>query len=504
MPGIFIYTALIRNFESENRKMNYTKTEKEEIIVSGKSVKKFFLETYGCQMNVSDSEIVSSLLQKEGYINTSTPEEADVVLINTCAIRENAEDRVRTRIRDFKSAKKHKRGMIIGVLGCMAERLKTKLLEEEHLVDLVVGPDAYRSLPGLINDLNDGGKAVNVLLSLEETYSNINPVRLSGNGITAFITIMRGCDNMCSFCVVPYTRGRERSREPESIVNEAKLLFEQGYREVTLLGQNVDSYKWFGGGPKKDFEKVQEEKKDLEVVNFAALIEMVALVNPLLRVRFSTSNPQDMTDEVLHVIAKHPNICKYVHLPMQSGSSRILGMMNRGYDREKYIQRINAIRTIIPGCGLSTDIISGFCSETDEEHKETISLMELVRFDYAYMFPYSERPGTPAAKKYSDDVPEDVKLKRMQEILALQRHHSMVGNKEDIGKVFEVLVEGHSKRSKEQVFGRNTQNKAIVFSSEKHKAGDYATVRIINCTSGTLIGEVLLPQTPEGALKIKL
>jgi tRNA-2-methylthio-N6-dimethylallyladenosine synthase len=442
-------------------------------------------------MNVSDSEIVTSLLQKEGYASAPSAEEADVVLINTCAIRENAEDRVRTRIRDFKSAKKHNPGMIIGVLGCMAERLKTKLLEEESLVDLVIGPDAYRSLPGIINDLEVGGKAVNVLLSKEETYSDINPVRLSGNGITAFISIMRGCDNMCSFCVVPFTRGRERSRDPESIVNEAKLLFEQGYREVTLLGQNVDSYKWFGGGPKKDFEKAVSENTNLEIVNFAGLLEKVALVSPLLRIRFSTSNPQDMTDEVLHIIAKYPNICKYIHLPMQSGSSRVLELMNRGYDREKYIQRIQAIRDIIPGCGLSTDIISGFCSETEDEHRETISLMDMVRFDYAYMFIYSERPTTPAAKKYTDDIPEEIKTKRMQEVLALQRKHSMEGNKLDIGKVFEVLVEAHSKRSKEQVFGRNTQNKAIIFKSEKHKPGDYVRVRITSCTSGTLIGEMV-------------
>jgi len=471
--------------------MNYTEKEKEVTIVSEKTVKKFFVETYGCQMNVSDSEIVTSLLQKEGYISAPSAEEADIVLINTCAIRENAEDRVRTRIRGFKSVKKHNPGMIIGVLGCMAERLKTKLLEEESLVDLVVGPDAYRSLPGIINDLEEGDKAVNVLLSKEETYADINPVRLSGNGITAFISIMRGCDNMCSFCVVPFTRGRERSRDPETIVNEAKLLFEQGYREVTLLGQNVDSYKWFGGGPKKDFEKISVENMHLEAINFASLLEKVAVVSPLLRIRFSTSNPQDMTDEVLHVIARYPNICKYVHLPMQSGSSRVLELMNRGYDREKYLLRIQAIRSIIPGCGISTDIIAGFCSETEDEHRETISLMDEVRFDYAYMFVYSERPATPAAKKYKDDIPEKTKSKRMQEILALQRRHSMEGNKADIGKVFEVLVEGHSKRSKEQVFGRNTQNKAIIFTSENHKAGDYANVRVTSCTSGTLIGELL-------------
>ena len=471
--------------------MNYTETEKVESMVSEKAPKSFFVETYGCQMNVSDSEIVTSLLRKDGHVSASSAENADIVLINTCAIRENAEERVRTRIHDFKSAKKHNPGMVIGVLGCMAERLKTKLLEEESLVDLVVGPDAYRSLPTLINNLEEGDKAVNVLLSREETYADINPVRLSGNGITAFISIMRGCDNMCSFCVVPFTRGRERSRDPESIVNEAKLLFEQGYREVTLLGQNVDSYKWFGGGPKKDFEKAASENKNIEVVSFAALLEKVAMVSPLLRIRFSTSNPQDMTDEVLHIIAKHHNICKYVHLPMQSGSSRVLELMNRGYDREKYLRRIDAIRTIIPGCGISTDVIAGFCTETEDEHKETISLMESVKFNYAYMFAYSERPATPAAKKYKDDVPEEIKLKRMQEILALQRKHCMEGNKSDIGKVFEVLVEAHSKRSKEQVFGRNTQNKAILFKSEKHKPGDYVNVRITSCTSGTLIGELL-------------
>ncbi len=469
--------------------MNNTLTEKEEIIVPEKKAKKFFVETYGCQMNVSDSEIVIALLQKDGYESALSAEEADIVLINTCAIRENAEERVRTRIKDFKSAKKHNPGMVIGVLGCMAERLKTQLLEEETLVDLVVGPDAYRSLPGLINNLEAGDKAVNVQLSLKETYSNINPVRFSGNAITAFITIMRGCDNMCSFCVVPFTRGRERSRDPESIVNEAKLLFAQGYREVTLLGQNVDSYKWFGGGPKKAYnpELIADGFKE---VNFASLLEMVAMVNPMLRVRFSTSNPQDMTDEVLHVIAKHHNICNYVHLPMQSGSSRVLELMNRGYDREKYIQRINAIRTIIPDCGISTDVIAGFCSETDEEHKETISLMELVKFDYAYMFPYSERPATPAGPRNTKMIfRKDIKLKRMQEILALQRQHSMEGNKSDIGKVFEVLVEGYSKRSKEHVFGRNTQNKAIIFASEKLKPGDYAFVKVTSCTSGTLIGE---------------
>jgi len=471
--------------------MSYTETEKETIAVPEKVSKRFFLETYGCQMNISDSEIVTALLQKEGYKSTLSPAEADVVLLNTCAIRENAEDKIRVRIKSLKAVKKRNPDLIIGVLGCMAERLKKKLLEEEHLVDIVVGPDAYRSLPELINGLEDGGKAVNVLLSREETYADINPVRLSGNGITAYISIMRGCDNMCSFCVVPFTRGRERSRDPETIMNEAKLLFEQGYREVTLLGQNVDSYKWFGGGPKKDFEKVTAENKNAEVVSFASLLEKVALIHPLLRVRFTTSNPQDMTNEVLHVIAKYPNICKYIHLPMQAGSSSMLERMNRGYDREKYLRRIEAIREIIPGCSISTDIIAGFCSETEEEHKETLSLMEKVKFDYAYIFTYSERPGTLAAKKYKDDIPEEIKLTRMQEILARQRRQSMDNNEADIGKVFEVLVESHSKRSKQQLVGRNSQYKSIVFTSEQHKPGDYVHVCITKCTSGTLLGEVL-------------
>ncbi|MGP8214165.1 MAG: tRNA (N6-isopentenyl adenosine(37)-C2)-methylthiotransferase MiaB [Bacteroidia bacterium] len=454
------------------------------------SVKKFFLETYGCQMNFSDSEIIASILKTEGYHSTSQPSDADVILMNTCAIRENAELRSRQRLTEFRSLKKAKPWLVIGVLGCMAERLKTKLLEEDDLVDMVVGPDAYRSIPALIGEVEEGQKAVNVLLSREETYADINPVRTSENGVTAFISITRGCDNMCTFCVVPFTRGRERSRDPYTIVKEAKALFDNGYREVTLLGQNVDSYLWYGGGLKKDYDKATEEQKK-NTVNFAGLLEMVAKVNPLLRIRFSTSNPQDITDEVLHTIAKYENICRYIHLPMQSGSSRILKQMNRGYDREKYLDRIKAIQTIIPGCGLSADIISGFCTETEEDHNETLSLMDIVRYDYAYMFKYNERPGTLAAKKLTDDVPENIKSRRLQEIVDLHRKHSHESNMSDIGKVFEVLVESVSKKSHDDLFGRNTQNKAIVFPGEHYKPGDYVTVKVHSCTSGTLIGRII-------------
>ncbi len=455
-----------------------------------KGTKRFFLETYGCAMNFSDSEIVASILKSEGYTITSEASEADVILMNTCAIRENAEQRARQRLTEFRVFKKEKPSLVIGVLGCMAERMKTKLLEEEDLVDIVVGPDAYRSIPNLIGEVEGGQKAINVLLSREETYADINPVRLSENGITAFISITRGCDNMCTFCVVPFTRGRERSRDPHTIVKEAKNLFDNGYREVTLLGQNVDSYLWYGGGLKKDFEKATEEQKN-KAVNFANLLEMVAQVSPLLRVRFSTSNPQDMTDEVLHTMAKYENICKYVHLPMQSGNTRVLKQMNRGYDREKYLDRIKAIKTIMPDCGLSTDIISGFCTETEEEHKETLSLMDEVQFDYAYMFKYNERPGTLAAKKYTDDIPEDIKSRRLQEIVDLHRKHAGESNLRDIGGVFEVLAEGSSKKSSEDLYGRTTHNKVVVFPKEHYKPGDYVKVKVHSCTSGTLLGQAV-------------
>ena len=450
--------------------------------------KKLFLESYGCQMNYSDSEIVASILSKDGYSTTDKLEEADVILVNTCAIRENAEQRVRKRLKDFKKLKKKKTGMLVGVLGCMAERLKTKFLEEEKIVDMVVGPDSYRDLPNLLSQAEDGHKAVNVILSKEETYSDITPVRLGGNGVSAFISIMRGCDNMCSFCVVPFTRGRERSRNPESILEEAHDLFAKGYREVTLLGQNVDSYLWSGGGLKK--EGLTEEQK-ANSVNFAKLVEMVALVNPDLRVRFSTSHPKDMTDDVLHIIAKYDNVCKYVHLPVQSGNSRVLDMMNRGYDREWYLNRIASIKKIIPDCGISTDVITGFCSETEEEHQETISLMDKVVYDFAYMFFYSERPKTLAERKYTDDIPEEVKKRRLTEVIDKQRAHSAIRIKGMVGKTYRVLVEGISKKSDEMMMGRNSQNAVVVFPKGDHQKGTYVDVLIDTCTSTTLIGSVI-------------
>jgi len=450
--------------------------------------KKLFLESYGCAMNFSDSEIVASILKEKGFSTTNDFNEADVIFVNTCAIREGAEQRVRKRLTDFKKSKKNNPDLIIGVLGCMAERLKSKFLEEEKLVDIVVGPDAYRSLPELIETAETGQKAVNVLLSKEETYADIAPVRLGSNGVTAFISITRGCDNMCAFCVVPFTRGRERSRDPETIVQEAKDLFEQGYREVTLLGQNVDSYLWTGGGLKKENPTAEEISN---ATTFAQLLEKVALVNPDLRVRFSTSHPKDMGDDVLHMIAKHENICNYIHLPVQSGNSRILEMMNRGYTREWYIDRINAIRRIIPDCAISTDTITGFCSETEEEHKDTMSLMEFVKYDFAYMFAYSERPKTLAERKYKDDVHEDVKKKRLQEIVDLQLKHSAEKTKEGVGKVHRVLVEGTSKKSKEELFGRNSQSLVVVFPKENYKPGDYVNVLAESCTGGTLIGKVV-------------
>lgn len=455
---------------------------------ANKGGKKLFLESYGCAMNFSDSEIVASILKDQGYTTTTNMNEADVIFVNTCAIRDNAEQRVRQRLHDYRKAKRAKPEMIIGVLGCMAERLKAKFLEEEKLVDIVVGPDAYRDLPNLLDSAHDGRKAVNVILSKEETYADISPVRLQSNGITAFISITRGCDNMCAFCVVPFTRGRERSRAPETIINEAKELFEQGYREVTLLGQNVDSYLWTGGGLKKE-NPTAEELND--ATTFAALLEKVALVNPELRVRFSTSHPKDMTDDVLHTMAKYENICNYVHLPVQSGSTRLLEMMNRGYTREWYIDRIAAIKRIIPNCGISTDSISGFCSESDEDHAETLSLMELVKYDFAYMFAYSERPKTLAERKFKDDVPEELKKKRLQEIVDLQQIHSAIRTKEGLGKVHRVLIEGVSKKSKEQYFGRNSQNTTVVFPKGNYKPGDYANVLATSCTTATLIGEVV-------------
>lgn len=455
--------------------------------------KKLFLESYGCAMNFSDSEIVASILSKNGFSTTDKVEEADVIFVNTCAIRDNAESRVRQRLKDFKKLKQKKPGMLVGVLGCMAERLKSNLLEEEKIVDMVVGPDSYRDLPNLIEQAEDGRKAVNVILSKEETYADITPVRLGSNGVTAFISITRGCDNMCSFCVVPFTRGRERSRDPESIVQEAKDLFENGYREVTLLGQNVDSYEWTGGGLKKlkDSPPVGEMPKAERAITFAQLLEKVALVHPDLRVRFSTSHPKDMNDEVLHTMSKHENIAKYVHLPVQSGSSRILEMMNRGYDRQWYLGRMEAIKRIIPDCGLSTDTISGFCSETEEEHQETLSLMETVKYDFAYMFFYSERPKTLAERKYEDNVPEEVKKRRLAEIIDKQRAHSAYRIAGMVGKTYKVLVEGISKKSNEMMMGRNSQNAVVVFPKGNIQKGTYVNVHIDSCTSTTLIGTVV-------------
>ncbi len=453
-----------------------------------KGGKKLFLESYGCQMNFSDSEIVASILMDKGFNTTENFEEADLIFLNTCAIRENAELRVRNRLHDFKRAKKKNPKLLVGVLGCMAERLKSQLLEEEKLVDLVVGPDAYRDLPNLIDEAGDGRKAINVILSKEETYADLTPVRLGSNGVTSYISIMRGCDNMCSFCVVPFTRGRERSRDPESIVNEARDLFQKGYKEVTLLGQNVDSYLWTGGGLKK--EGLSEEQK-AEATNFAQLLEKVALVDPKLRVRFSTSHPKDMTDDVLEMVARYHNICDYIHLPVQSGNNRILEMMNRGYTREWYLDRMAAINRIIPGCGISTDIITGFCSETEEEHQETVSLMKAVQFDYAYMFSYSERPKTLAERKYKDDVPEAVKGRRLAEIVSLQRDNSGIKTALGVGKIHEVLVDGYSKKSTEMLKGRNSQNMVVVFPKGDHQIGDYVNVMATSCTTSTLIGEVV-------------
>lgn len=446
--------------------------------------RKLYIESYGCQMNFADSEIVASILLDKGFTTTADYKEADVVFINTCSIRENAEQRVRNRLKEFESAKAKNPGMIVGVLGCMAERLKSKFLEEEKLVDVVVGPDAYRDLPNLIEKVDDGTRAVNVLLSREETYADISPVRLNTNGVTAFISIMRGCDNMCSFCVVPFTRGRERSRDAHSIVREAQELFQSGYREVTLLGQNVDSYKW--QAPTVD------EGTEVLPVNFAKLLEMVAQVNPLLRVRFSTSHPKDITDEVLHSMAKYENICNYIHLPVQSGNSRVLELMNRTYDRDWYINRIEAIRRIIPDCGISTDVITGFCTETEAEHQETLSMMDYVQYDYAYMFAYSERPGTLAAKRYTDDIPEEIKKRRLTEVVSKQREHSLLRLQEQVGKVHKVLIEGFSKRSDKDYCGRNDRNAMVVFpASEHYKVGDYVHVLGESCTSATLIGKII-------------
>ncbi len=450
--------------------------------------KKLFLESYGCQMNFSDSEIVASILIEKGYSTTQNFQEADLIFVNTCAIRDNAENRVRQRLQDYKKVKRKRPELLIGVLGCMAERLKTQFLEQEKLVDLVVGPDAYRDLPNLIEQAEGGQRAINVILSKEETYGDIAPVRLDKNGVSAYVSIMRGCDNMCSFCVVPFTRGRERSREPASILRECREAFEAGYREVILLGQNVDSYLYSGGGLKKEI--LTEEQKAAST-NFAQLLVMVALIHPDLRVRFSTSHPKDMTDEVIDAMASHENICSTIHLPVQSGSSKVLKMMNRGYTREWYLSRIESIRQRIPDCGISTDVITGFCDETEEEHQETLSLMNAVKYDFAYMFAYSERPKTLAERKYSDNVPEEIKKRRLAEVVALQREHSELHVRKQVGKVHRVLIEGASKKSADMLMGRNSQNAVVVFPAGDLRKGQYVNVLATDCTSSTLIGEVV-------------
>lgn len=452
---------------------------------SNDSGKKLYVESYGCQMNFSDSEVVASIMTNNGYSTTRNIDEADVVLINTCSIRENAEQRVRNRLTEFKHRKDQKPDLVVGILGCMAERLKKSLLEEEKLVDLVAGPDAYRDLPNLVDEVGTGQKAVNVLLSRDETYADISPVRLDHGGISAFVTIMRGCDNMCSFCVVPFTRGRERSRDPQTIVEECKDLLSKGYKEVTLLGQNVDSYRWnlTSKGVVKD--------ENQQTTNFAQLMEMVALVSPELRIRFSTSHPKDMTDDVLEIMAKYENICPYIHLPVQSGHSTVLERMNRGYSREWYLERIEAIRKYMPDCAISTDIITGFCGETNEEHEATISLMQQVKFDFAYMFKYSERPKTLAERRFADDVPEEVKAKRLNEIIELQLKHSKLSNEKQVGQTVKVLIEGTSKRSEEHLCGRNGQNAMVIFPRENYEKGQYVMVKITSCTSATLLGEAV-------------
>jgi len=461
------------------------------IACSKKGNRKLYIESYGCQMNFADSEVVASILSKEDFITTKNINEADLVFVNTCSIRDKAEQTIRKRLQLYNKIKKTTNPkMVVGVLGCMAERLKEKFLEEEKLVDLVVGPDAYRDLPNLIKQVESGRKAVNVFLSLEETYAEINPVRLSSNGVTAFVSITRGCDNMCTFCVVPYTRGRERSRNPESIIKECKQLLKEGYKEVTLLGQNVDSYLWYGGGAKKDYKKASEIQKT-NSINFSDLLEKVASINRKLRVRFSTSNPQDMTGEVIEIMAKYQNICNHIHLPVQSGSSRVLKLMNRGYDREEYFRLIDQIKNKIPECSISMDMIIGFCSESEDDHKETLSLMKYVKYDFGYMYKYSERPNTAAEKKYSDDISEEVKQRRLVEIINLQQSQSLYNNKKRIGETYEVLIEGLSKKSDLDFYGRTTHNCVAVFKKNNYKIGDYVNVKISDCTTGTLKGNII-------------
>ncbi|MFD0932676.1 tRNA (N6-isopentenyl adenosine(37)-C2)-methylthiotransferase MiaB [Psychroflexus salinarum] len=452
--------------------------------------KKLYIESYGCAMNFSDSEIVASILDKQGYNTTKELAEADLVLVNTCSIRDKAEQTVRKRLEKFNAIKKDNPSMKVGVLGCMAERLKHKFLEEEKIVDLVVGPDAYKDLPNLLDEVENGRDAINVILSKEETYGDISPVRLQSNGVSAFVSITRGCDNMCTFCVVPFTRGRERSRDPKSILDEINDLWSKGFKEITLLGQNVDSYLWYGGGLKKDFKNATEMQK-ATAVNFADLLDMVAKAQSGMRIRFSTSNPQDMTLDVIEVMSKHRNICNYIHLPVQSGSDRILKKMNRLHTREEYFKLIDNIRSIMPDCGISQDMIAGFPSETEEDHQDTLSLMKYVKYDFGYMFTYSERPGTLGAKKFEDDVPESTKKRRLQEIIDLQQEHSRLTTEKHLGQIEEVLIEKESKKSNLQWSGRNTQNTTVVFPKGDYKVGDYVLVKMKDCTTATLIGEAV-------------
>lgn len=449
--------------------------------------RKLFIESYGCAMNFSDSEIVASILEKEGFNTTQNLEEADLVLVNTCSIRDKAEQTVRKRLEKYNAVKRINPKMKVGVLGCMAERLKSKFLEEEKIVDLVVGPDAYKDLPNLISEVEEGRNAVNVILSKEETYGDISPVRLQSNGVSAYVSITRGCDNMCTFCVVPFTRGRERSRDPQSIIEEVNDLAEKGFREITLLGQNVDSYLWYGGGLKKDFKDASEIQK-ATATGFADLLKMVAEAQPKMRVRFSTSNPQDMTLDVIRVVASHKNICNYIHLPVQSGSDRVLKRMNRLHTRQEYFELIDNIKKIIPDCSFSQDMIAGFCGETEEDHQDTLSLMEHVKYHFGYMYAYSTRPGTLADKKYEDDVPEETKKRRLAEIVALQRKHGLIRTQQLIGKTLEVLIERESKKSDKEWSGRTPQNTVAVFPKEDYKIGDLVNVKINDCTSATLKG----------------
>jgi tRNA-2-methylthio-N6-dimethylallyladenosine synthase len=454
------------------------------------NTKKLFIESYGCAMNFSDSEIVASILSRNGYNTTTILEEADLVLVNTCSIRDKAEQTIRKRLEKYNAVKRFNPKMKVGVLGCMAERLKDKFLEEEKIVDLVVGPDAYKDLPNLLNEVEEGRDAINVILSKEETYGDISPVRLMSNGITALVSITRGCDNMCTFCVVPFTRGRERSRDPRSIMGEIQDLWNKGFKEITLLGQNVDSYLWYGGGLKKDFENATEMQK-ATAFDFDQLLEMVAVGFPKMRIRFSTSNPQDMHESVLHVIAKHINICKHIHLPVQSGSNRILKEMNRLHTREEYMTLIDKIRAIIPNASISQDMIAGFPTESEEDHQDTLSLMNYVKYNFGYMYSYSERPGTLAGRKMKDDVLEETKARRLQEIVNLQQKHAWFRSEEFIGQTVEVLVEKVSKKSAEEFSGRNSQSITVVFPKENYKIGDFVNVKIESCTSGTLKGKAV-------------